>query len=269
MTRSRKRNPAKNRQRQLNKLQSLFFIVLLVVAGYIFLQSSVFAIKEVKITGLETLQDSEIRKMAGINLGINTFKLSLNVVESRVEIQPMVKAVTVRRSYPDTIVIAITERKAVALVPLNSDFMALDQDGYFLYKVSDYSKANLPIITGLRLGTLTPGKQIVNPGLTTALKFLQKMDIRLVSQLSELNVADPQMIIMYNLEGAEIRLGAAESIDQKLGLIMETLRKAGNRKIKYIDITYAGKPVIMFADTVIPPAGKAVPPAGTIKTRKD
>lgn len=269
MTRSKKRIPSKNQQRQLNKLQSLFFIVLLVVAGYIFLQSSVFAIKEVKITGLETLQDSEIRKMAGINLGVNTFKLNLNVVKSRVGIQPMVKAVTVKRSLPDTIVVSIIERKPVALVPLNGEFMALDQDGYFLYKVSDYSKTNLPIITGLRLGTLTPGKQIVNTGLSTALKFLQRMDIKLVAQLSELNVADPQMLIMYNLEGAEIRLGAAESVDQKLSLIRETLKKAGNRKIKYIDITYAGKPVIMFADTVIPPAGEVLLPAGSIKTGKD
>lgn len=269
MANGKKRNSAKNQQRQINRLQSLFFIVLLVVAGYIFLQSSVFSIKEVKITGLETLQDSQIRKMAGINLGTNTFKLNLNVVKSRVEIQPMVKAVTVKRSFPDTIVVSIVERKPVALVPLNSEFMAIDHDGYFLYKVSDYSKANLPIITGLRLGTLTPGKQIVNSGLSTALKFLQKMDIRLVSQLSELNVADPQMLIMYNLEGAEIRLGAAESIEQKLGLIMETLKKVGNRKIKYIDITYAGKPVIMFADTVIPPASVTVPTTGSINTGKD
>ncbi|HEX3032600.1 MAG TPA: hypothetical protein VHS59_10220, partial [Bacillota bacterium] len=67
---------------------------------------------------------------------------------------------------------------------------------------------------------------------------------------------------MYNLEGTEIRLGGAESIDQKLALIMATLKKAGNRKIRYIDLTYAGKPVIMFADTVIP---AAKPPVTTDK----
>ncbi|HEX3032169.1 MAG TPA: FtsQ-type POTRA domain-containing protein, partial [Bacillota bacterium] len=199
MTRSRKSSQAqtRQRQRQLNRLQSLFFILLLVVGGYIFLQSSVFAIKDVTITGLATLQDSEIRKMAGINPGTNTFKLNLNSVKSRLAIHPMVKTVGVKRSFPDAIVISITERKPVTLVPLNSYYIALDQEGYYLYKVTDYLKANLPIITGLRLGNLTPGKQVVNDGLGTALGFLRKMDVKLVSQLSELNAGDPQMLIMY------------------------------------------------------------------------
>lgn len=248
MTKGKKRSFPRRRRRQLNILQSLFFIVVLVATGYVLLQSPLFSVKDILVEGVQTLKPEEIERLSGINIGVNTFKLNLKEVQERVAMNPLVKQVKVGRRYPGTIVIRIEERKAVALVPWKGEFLAVDTEGYYLNKVKDFSKANLPVITGIRLGNLTPGKQIAGDGLAAALKFVQKMDQNQLANLSEVNGADPMGIVIYTLDKTEVRLGTSERIEEKLALMREALKKSYGRQVEYINITYEGKPVIKFLD---------------------
>ncbi len=247
MANSRKRSARKGQKRQLNILQSLFFIVVLVLAGYILLQSSIFSIRQIQVEGVRQLTVAEVQRLSGIPLGINTFKLNLNDVENRVALNPLVKQVAVRRSYPAKIVIKLVERQAVALVPWQGEFLALDNEGYYISRNKDLSKVNLPIITGIRLGTLTPGKQIIQEGLLASLAFIRKMDQEQLVKVSEVNGADPQSIVLYTIEGIEVRLVAGERIEEKLALLKEALKNSYERRIEYVNICYEGKPVIKFA----------------------
>ncbi|MDA8211504.1 MAG: FtsQ-type POTRA domain-containing protein [Clostridia bacterium] len=249
MAKGKKRSSPRGRGSRLNIWQSLFFIVVLVAAGYVLLQSPLFSVKDVLVEGAQALKVDEIQRLSGINPGINTFKLNLKEVQERVAMNPLVKQVKVKRDYPGAILIQVEERKAVALLPAQGEYLAVDAEGYYLTRVKDFSKANLPIITGIRLGNLTPGKQIAGDGLAAALKFVQKMDQNQLANLSEVNGADPLGIVIYTLGGTEVRLGASERIEEKLALMREALKNSYGRKVEYIDITYAGKPVIKFLDT--------------------
>lgn len=249
MAKGKKRSSRGGRRRQLNILQSLFFIVLLVAAGYLLLKSPLFSVKQIRVEGVQTLKVDEVQRLSGINLGINTFKLNLKGIRERVAMSPLVKTVKVTRSYPDAVLIQIEERKAVALLLWKGDYVVVDAEGYYLINIKDFNKANLPIITGIRMGNLTPGKQIPGDGLASALKFIQKMDRNQLANLSEVNGADPHGIVIYTLEGTEVRLGASDRVEEKLALLREALKNSYGRKVDYIDITYEGKPVIKFRDT--------------------
>lgn len=260
MGKPRKRSVRRGRRRQLNILQSLFFIVVLVSAGYILLRSSFFAVAEIRVEGLRTLQAGEIQRLSGVNLGENTFKVNLKAVQARVAMNPLVKKAEVRRSYPRAIVISVEERQPVALLPWKGEYLAVDPEGYYLSVVRDFTQANLPLITGIRLGNLTPGKQISSEGLTASLKYLNGMGKEEIAKLSEINGSDPQGIIMYTLDGIEVRLGGVERTEEKLAILRETLNKHYSRKVEYINITFVGKPVIKFAGSTISAAAASNTP---------
>jgi cell division protein FtsQ len=210
----------------------------------------VFSIKQVRVEGVQTLKVEDMQSLSGINPGTNTFKLNLKEIQDRIALNPMVKQVQVTRQYPSAVLVQIEERKAVALLSWKGEYIAVDAEGYYITEVKDFSKANLPIITGIRLGNLTLGKLIPGEGLAACLSFIQKMDQNLLANISELNGTDSLGIVLFTIEGTEVRLGASERVEKKLALLREVLKNSYGRKVEYIDITFSGKPVIKFKDTL-------------------
>lgn len=127
-------------------LSGLLLVGLLVGVGWLLFFSSLLGVKGVEVHGASLLTPAEVRSAAAVPPGQPLARVDLARIEGRLRALAAVKAVDVTREWPDQILITLTERTAVAAVPVGSGYRGIDQDGVmfreFLGRPTD-----LPLIT--------------------------------------------------------------------------------------------------------------------------
>ncbi len=229
-------------------VQSLFFIFVFSLAVFFFLHSSVFSVKEIRVSGTKQLSPQEVVALADLKKGVNIFKTNLIKAKERIAVHPLVKQVEISREFPATIVIEITERKPIGLIPDRGWFVVVSEDGAYLARVNNLSSINLPIITGVKTGSSGPGQKIADERLKTALDYLKATPLNIRAAVSEINVSDLNNIRMFTIDKAEVRFGDSARINEKIQLYQEVISQNYQSRIQYIDISYKGNPVIKFIE---------------------
>lgn len=227
-------------------IQSVFFILLVIAAIYILLQSPLFEVKAIIVEGNRQLQGEEIKLYSGITTGSNIFKLNLGQSHERLSMLPMLKEISLERKLPDTIIINVTERRAVALLPLQNSFIKVDADGVYLQRGTVASA--LPVITGLSLKDSGPGKPVEAHGLSAALSCLGQLPRALVQQLSEIHINQAGQVWLYTVDGIQGRLGLPKDMEYKGAVLEQVIRnlKGTGNKIEYIDLSNPKVPVVKY-----------------------
>ena len=246
LAKSRKRRLAKRRWRLI---QSLFFVVVLASSSFVLLQSSLFNIKQIKVSGVEQLEEKEVRNIAALGIGENIFKINLEAAEKRISLNPLVKKVVLERKYPANISIEIEERQPIGIIPIEEGFVKVDEQGVLLKKLDQLVGTNLPLITGLKIKNVTPGSKIESKNLSAAVQYIKIMPEKIAKQISEINVTNRHQVIIYTATSAQIRLGSPEKIEEKMKMLDTALKNSAGKEIEYIDISYEGQPVFKLKET--------------------
>lgn len=240
--------PKRKRRRPLIGL-SLFLLFSFALSLYFFINSAFFALKKIEVSGCNTVPQEEIIKLSGVALGTNLFKVDVRNAIAKIEMQPVVKTVTISRKLPHTLVLHITERTPAAVVVGNDGYLAVDIEGKYVKKVDDLLDLNLPVISGITVKKDTsPGADLTTPGLNAALQLIRLMEEPFLKNVTEIQAASPQSLTLKMLQGVEIRFGEPENIEQKLKIIRELLMENGEvineQTVEYIDLRYNSLPVI-------------------------
>lgn len=108
-----------------------------------------FGISEIAITGLIQLREREILDAAGIDPRVALPFLNVTQARETLESLPLVQSATVRKLYPDGVVINIVEREPFALWQVDGDVYVIASDG----EVIDYFRPDprylpLPLVVG-------------------------------------------------------------------------------------------------------------------------
>lgn len=235
-------------KKKSNLIESLFFVLLVLAAGYILLQSPLFEVRRVHVQGNYLLIEGKIRSVADIGAGVNIFKLDLETVRSRLKMIPMIKEAQVSRSLPATVVITIKERVPLGILPVQGGFIEVDEEGVNLMTAS-VGVPGLPVITGVNADDVPPPGQVVHAaGLKDALAVIGGLPGEVVANLSEVHVDGEDRIMLYTIEGIQCKFGQATEIKEKgviISQLIQELRKIG-AKVDYIDLSYAGQPVVYY-----------------------
>ncbi len=237
----------RGRKRKGNSFESLFFILLVLVAGYILLQSPIFEVRRVNVQGNNLLDEGNIKSVADINAGINIFKLDLGEIKSRLIMIPMIKEAQISRSLPATVVIRITERIPAGILPAQDCFIKVDEEGVNLMTACA-GTPGLPVITGVDTDIPPPGQVIQSEGLKNALAVIGCLPVDTVANLSEVHIGGEDQIVLYTIEGIQCKFGQATEIQGKcaiLSRLMQELRKQ-NARVDYIDLSCADQPVVYY-----------------------
>jgi cell division protein FtsQ len=109
----------------------LAVLLLGVVIGgvWLVLFSQVLAVKQVEVDGAELLPADTVRGAAGELEGEQLARLDLGGVETRIEALAEVRDARVTRHWPDTVLIEIDERDAIAVVEIGGQLRGLDEEG--------------------------------------------------------------------------------------------------------------------------------------------
>lgn len=107
-----------------------------------------FAIEDVKVSGND--QTSEIDILQQLGLDGTTSLVALDIAEARKLIaeMPWVQGVTVRKIYPGTIEVSLTERKAFGIWQHGSDLSLIERSGSVIAPLRDNKFAALPLFVG-------------------------------------------------------------------------------------------------------------------------
>jgi len=128
-------------------LAVLLVLGLVIGLAWLFLVSSVLAVKGVQIEGTGLLSESDVRRAAAVPLGQPLARIDVDAIRDRVAALAPVASVEVTRNWPDQVLIEVTERQAVAAVQVGSGLKGIDADGVY-FRDFAHRPSSLPLITG-------------------------------------------------------------------------------------------------------------------------
>ncbi|MGC5051917.1 cell division protein FtsQ/DivIB [Micromonospora sp. DT48] len=156
---------------------------LLAVAGLVawtLLSTGLFGVREMRVEGADLVTAVQVRDAAGVPDGAPLARVDLAELADRIGALPPVERVTVTRDWPDALVVRLTERTGVAVVPRGEQFVVIDAAGVVFQTVPD-RPADLPLV---RLAS--PGPE--DPDTQAGLEVLGALTPELRDHLVEVSV---------------------------------------------------------------------------------
>jgi cell division protein FtsQ len=219
---------------------------ILVAAGvWLALNSSLFAIREVRVVGNAWLTSAEVRALGGVRAGANLFRLSPPEVERGLQRSAWVAKARVDRRWPSTVVLWIEERRPAAWLGSPDGPVVVSADGMVLPagegQTLQRAVRGLPSLgrTGRRLdpGDKFPG----GPALRVAASFTPQLG-RLVDRV---RTAGGEVLLDLHGEGV-VLYGTADAVEAKNAAALALLRRTRQDRIEidYLDVRTPSAPVV-------------------------
>jgi len=107
-----------------------------------------FAVRDIQVGASIHVSTDEIRQQAGVEVGDRLLAVDPDAVATRVTMHPWILSARVRRELPSTLVIEVTERRAVASALLGALYL-VDGSGHPFKRATFAEADGLPVITGV------------------------------------------------------------------------------------------------------------------------
>ncbi len=204
-----------------------------VVGGAVWLVffSSVLAVTAVAVEGNDVLDTREVRRAAAVATGQPLARVNLEAIAARVEGLAPVQSVEVSRSWPDQVLIDITEREAVAVVEREDTIRGLDDEGV-LFRDYPTKPAGLPVV---RMSASTSAD-----ALSEVARVVEVLPDDLAAKVDYVEVQTVDTISMRLRNGRTIFWGSADQSDSKAQVIDVLLKQ----KASTYDVSVPGQPTI-------------------------
>jgi cell division protein FtsQ len=192
-----------------------------------------FKRRQVKVTGIHFLSEEDVLEASGLKIGSDMFGLDIPKAAQGVESLGWVEKVYLERRLPQSVLIAVTERKPAALVD-SAGLWGLSSDGHLLPFSPELGAEDLPILSGARMGVeavgTTRSAELFRPALEF-LDFLKREDPTLYAGLSEVNVSERDQLKTTFLDGLQARFspGAGETEMRRMAAVLSDLGSKGLR----------------------------------------
>ncbi len=202
-------------------------MVLTLVAGvcigalaWALLGTSLLGVREVAVSGSQIAGPEAVRAAAEVAPGTPLLRLDTGAIADRVRALPSVADVDVRRSFPHTLVIAVTERTPAVVVPEPGGFALVSADGVVYHHVTE-APAGVAVV---RLATAGPE----DPATLAALRVVAALTPQLRAVLAEVLAPSPTRISLALSDGRTVVWGDAESSDTKAAVATALLGEPGD-----------------------------------------
>ncbi len=247
-------------------------------------QNQAYAIQQIEVQTDGILSADAIRGWAMVKTGENLLALDLMRVKSDLEAQPCVQFVAVERVLPSTLKLRISEREPVAQTvagharpdgEYEQVVYHFDEAGYTMKPLDPKLQSQqpavpydrLPMLLGVQVNELQPGKRAESPQIRAALALLTEFDRSPMSgmvELERINVGSPEILVVTTSQGAEITFSLSQFDLQfrRWRAIYDQYQKWG-RAIATLDLSISNNLPVRWvaANTVQPIPPKAAKPS--------
>ena len=186
----------------------------------LFTENDYFQIRQIEVTTDGSLARNLIQEYAHVSLGENLLAVRPQRVRELLLSVPVIANAQVGRRLPDTLIIEVAERVAVARLgrPGAGSPLAVDATGHVLGPSS--VRASLPVILGVRDVGLRPGDVVKDAMLADALKVLE-----ICNQAAMRRELVVTTIDLGNEERLEVGLASGEQVLLSRDRLEEKLRQ--------------------------------------------
>jgi cell division protein FtsQ len=218
--------------------------------GRILYNNPRYVLNKIEIEPRGRFPERQIRLATGLEPGQqNLWNLNLRQIAVDLEKLPYVSSARVKRQFPDTVTIVITERvPVVKIVGLNIELgtketFYLDRDGVVLKPREDDDAPLLPEVVGLSDADdeLEPGKIMDEPSLKSAMDILDEIDhspLHTSIDIQTIDLSNPLSITMTTRQQMTITF-RLDCIDQQLQRLVQIINdpRFQQRPISTVDLT--------------------------------
>lgn len=214
-------------------------LALVLFVGWLAWGTSLWGVREVRVTGTEILPAAEVREAAAVAEQTPLLRVRPDEVAARVGALAPVATVRVRRAWPDTVVIEVVERTAVAAVPSadvrgdgdgesasgdgdgdgRSGFLLVDAGGVVFHSVAQ-APEDLPVVIVAEPGPADPATQ-------AAMTVLAALTPQLRDALETLTVRGPASIRLTLSSGWTVVWGDQTESPEKARVTTALLARQG------------------------------------------
>jgi len=222
-------------------LTLLFFLFLWSLLTFV--QSDFFELEAIVIQGHVHTPEAEIRAALQVNEGSNIWKISPSLLQQRVESIPRVASAEIKRSLPRKIVVAVQEEQVLLLVPYQEHLLEIGMDGLVLGSTREPHKYQLPLLTGSGAIEISVGQVLLEGQQLSAVREIMATIADSKLNISELNLADPENLLLVTMDGLVVWLGNGEYAEKILLLQQISSQVQSKKTTGYLDLRVKEAPV--------------------------
>ncbi|MBQ9067751.1 MAG: FtsQ-type POTRA domain-containing protein [Eggerthellaceae bacterium] len=243
--------------------------VLAVAAAFLFF-SDVLSIEQVNVSGVRHLTAEEMQTLAAVPASSTLLRVDADAIAQRVKSSPWVEDVSVRRVFPHTLELQITERSVAAIVEVTSsekegtvDNWAISKEGLWLMLVpptgSDQSTglsmqiyedaSSVLHITDIPLDVRPEvGERCTDESVLNALAIVSGFTTTLADQVKVVSATDTANTLLTLDNGVQIAFGTADDIRNKERVCLKLMEEHPGQ-ISYINVRVVERPTWRSAPT--------------------
>jgi len=205
-------------------------------------ESSLFAVRSIRITGAPPRVASHVREALGPLEGRSLVGLDRGAVERRLYALPDVAAATVDRDFPHTLRIAVIPAHSIAVLRQGSWAWIVSSDGRVIRTARRLESPRLPRIWVRREATVDQGSAVGDADAARAVAALAvARRSRFTARIVTVRATDDELTFV--LPGLlELRFGNAGDLPLKLA-VAKRLLPLVDGTAGYVDVTVPERPV--------------------------
>jgi len=207
-----------------------------------------FRLKNIEVSNAKRLTRAQILEIADVRPGSDLARLNLKQMGKQLTLNPWVENVRIRRSFPDTLSIAVTEREPLAVVNM-SYFYYLDNKGTVFKVLNQGDKLDYPVVTGFSEEDLNNDPNGTKEALKTTcelMKILREKGAFILADVSEIHYDKGYGFTLFTTSGSlPVKIGSGD-FDAKIARFARIYRElmAQQPTLRYIDLDYNDKIII-------------------------
>ena len=239
---------ARIRFRQVLPVAAAILAVVLVTAAgaavYSWLgRSRLFTVRDIDMNRCDFVTRDEVSGiLAGVPQG-NIWSLSSRDIGRRLRTHPWVRNVSVRKSFPDRLVVRIDERKPAAMINLDALYY-VDEEGSIFKRLTAYDPKKFPIVTGFSRSELAARDAVTLQNLKKTLDLLRCAEAGSLRQnVSEVHFdAQDGFTLVTRDKGLLLKIGMMECREamKRIEEAMPRLESVGQAR-GIVDLKTAGR----------------------------
>ena len=212
------------------------------------LTSPTLALRRIEIYGLENLTEDDVLKKLPFSRGDNLLLISTAAAERRLAADGRIDSVSVRRSFPDGVIIWVHEKKPVYLLNCGT-LWGISRDGVAIPIDDPRRVASLPVINVAENYSPLPYRPVVDSSVVRSVAFLNRIaetDPDFLDRISEISSPEAgQFSLVLVGSGIEVKMSDDPAELEKLGVIIANLDTDTISPYE-IDLRFPGQGIVRF-----------------------
>lgn len=214
----------------------LIIVILFFISSFFFIlftKTEFFNVTKIEVINNNELTIDKVIMASGILIGENTFMINTSLLEDNLATHPYIKEATVKRKFPNRIIMEVTERKHFMTMSYVGSFLHLDNEGVLLNISNSRGNENIPLVNGLQITNTELGSELVLNDENNILDIASFFDfsdiVGLYDRIDILEVVDNFDINFQLKTGTRVAFGYFNNVKYKLSFIVKILDKLYER----------------------------------------